>query len=88
MSAATLVYLLCMLTSAVCAGLLVRAYLRDRTRLLLWTAISFVCLAINNALVFADLVIVGPILDLRPYRLAAAFAAVCALLYCFIRESD
>jgi hypothetical protein len=88
MNAATMVYLLCMVTSAVCAGLLVRAYLRTRTRLLLWTAISFVCLAINNFLVFADMVLVGPSLDLRGFRYAAALLAACALIYAFIWETE
>ena len=36
-----LVYLLCLATSLVCAGLLARAYRRSRHRLLLWCAISF-----------------------------------------------
>ncbi|MFZ2031550.1 MAG: DUF5985 family protein [Vitreimonas sp.] len=88
MTGATLVYLLCMLTSALCAALLVRSYLRSRSRLLLWSAVSFVFLAINNFLVFADLVIIGPTIDLLALRYAAALAAVCVLIYGFIWEAE
>jgi len=83
-----LVYALCLLTSALCAALLVRAYARTRTRLLLWTAISFVFLALNNLLVFVDLVVTGPAMDLLALRYAATLAAVCMLIYGFIWESD
>ena len=38
---ATGVYLLCALTSALCAALLLREYRRSRARLLLWSSISF-----------------------------------------------
>ena len=34
------VYALCALTSLVCAWLLLRAYQRQRTRLLLWSSVS------------------------------------------------
>lgn len=81
------VYSLCLATSAVCAGLLLRAYLRSRTRLLLWTALSFVCLAINNMFLVGDLVLF-PDVDLWPARQAAAVAAVGVLLYGFIWEAE
>ncbi|MBL9023570.1 MAG: hypothetical protein JNL21_15350 [Myxococcales bacterium] len=52
-----LIYLLCMLTSLFCAFLLARSYLTSRSRLLLWSTICFVGLALNNALLVADLVL-------------------------------
>lgn len=52
MSVATAVYILCAVTSVLCAGLLVRSYLRSRVRLLLWSALCFVGLAVNNVLLF------------------------------------
>lgn len=88
MTGPQVVYLLCVVTSVLCAGLLVRAYLRTRTRLLLWSAVAFVFLAVNNTLVFLDLVVVGPTVDLLPYRYAAALAAVCVLIYGFIWEAE
>ncbi|HWC91933.1 MAG TPA: DUF5985 family protein [Pseudolabrys sp.] len=84
---ATAVYLLCFVTSTCCAWLLVRSYLRTRTALLLWTAICFVLLALNNFLVVADLVFL-PALDLRVERLALNLIAVATLLYGFIWELD
>ena len=45
---ATIVYLLCFVTSLACAWLLGRSFLRNGTRLLLWSAICFGFLALNN----------------------------------------
>lgn len=53
----SLVYALCALTSVVCCALLVRAYLRTPSRLLLWTSLCFAFLALNNALLVADLAV-------------------------------
>ena len=85
---ATAVYILCFATSAVCGWLLVRSYLRTRTALLLWTAICFVLLAVNNFLVVVDLVFLPDAIDLRPMRFAAALVALATLLYGFIWELD
>ena len=51
------VYLLCFLTSPVAMLLLLRSYRQNRTRLLLWSALGFIALAVNNFLLFADLVL-------------------------------
>jgi len=53
--APTAVYLLCVVTSTLCAGLLTRSYLRSGTQLLLWSALCFMMLALNNLLVVVDL---------------------------------
>lgn len=82
-----LVYSLCFLTSATCAALLMNAYLRSRTRLLLWSAIAFVLLAVNNAFVLGDMILF-PDINLLPFRHAAALAAVCVLIYGFIWEVE
>jgi uncharacterized protein DUF5985 len=73
------VYLLCALTSITCAVLLVRSWLRNRTPLLLWSSVSFVGFAINNVLLFVDLVLV-PHTDLSVVRAASAFLSVATLL--------
>ena len=49
------VYLLCFATSATCAVLLIRNFIRTRARLLLWSGICFSFLALNNLLVIFDL---------------------------------
>lgn len=84
---ATTVYTLCFITSAACGYLLVRSFLRNRTRLLLWSAACFVLLAVNNLLVVMDLVFL-PTVDLSPLRLATSLAAVSTLLFGFIWEVD
>ena len=79
--------LLAALTSLMCMALLFRAYAATGLRLLLWSALCFVCLTANNMLLFFDLV-VFPEVDLRIYRLAAGLAGVLFLLYGFIWEAE
>ena len=81
------VYLLCAATSVTCVVLLLRAFRRQRTRLLLWSSLCFVLLALNNTLVFVDL-IVGPSgIDLSLSRRATSLAGVGVLLFSLIWES-
>lgn len=74
------VYILCMVTSAFCAVLLLREYRRTSARLLLWSSLSFVGWAINNALVFMDLVVL-PDVDLSILRTVMSLVAVSLMLY-------
>ena len=85
---AHIVYLLCLATSLVCMLLLWRGYLRSRTSLLLWSALCFVGLALNNLLLFLDVVIFPVEVDLLPYRVATLLAGVGLLLYGFVWEAD
>jgi hypothetical protein len=80
-------YLLAVLTCLACTVLLFRGYAASGLRLLLWSALCFVFLTLNNLLLFFDLVIFAE-LDLRPYRLAAALVGLVFLLYGFIFESE
>jgi hypothetical protein len=81
------VYVLGTLTTLICGVLLIRGYMRSRTRLLLWSAICFFGLALSNALVFTDLVLF-PELDLYFWRLFTAAAAMMVLLYGLVWEGD
>jgi hypothetical protein len=81
------VYLLCLITSIVCAFLLVRSYRTNRTRLLLFCAICFLLLALNNMLVVLDMILL-PQFDLVPYRQLSTLAAVSVLLIGFIWETE
>jgi hypothetical protein len=81
------VYLLCFATSVVCAGLLVRRYLRSRMKLLLWSALCFVGLSLSNFFLFLDLVLL-PDVDLLALRHLTALAGIAVLLYGFIWEAD
>ena len=83
---AVAVYLLCMLTSTFCAAMLLREYSRTRSRLLLWSSLSFVGWALNNALVFADLV-VFPATDLAVVRSGVALVAISLLLFGLIWDA-
>jgi hypothetical protein len=82
------VYLLCFLASACCGLLLVRSYLSNRTKLLLWSASCFVLLALNNLVLFIDLVLLPQAIDLQTVRSLLGLSAVATLLYGFIWELD
>jgi uncharacterized protein DUF5985 len=81
------VYALCALTSIVCAILLLRGYRSRRTRLLFFSALCFVGLALNNILLLIDLY-VFPEVDLFLPRTAIALVAVMILLYGLIWEAE
>jgi len=83
---ANAVYALCALTSAGCAGLLIRAYFRKGSALLLWSSIGFVGLGISNILLYADLVIYTQI-DLLLWRHLAALIGLICLIFGLIWEA-
>jgi hypothetical protein len=80
------VYLLCALVSILCAGMLLNGYRRSRTPLLFWSSLCFVGLAVNNVLLFVDLVIALDV-DLSLLRSSVALVAIMALLYGLIWET-
>lgn len=82
-----ILYLLAVLTCLACTVLLFRGYRASRQRLLLWSALCFVFLTLNNLLLLFDLAVFSE-LDLRPYRLAAALVGLAFLIYGFIFESE
>ena len=79
-------YLVWAATSMACAALLFRGYRRQRTRLLLWSSLCFGLLALNNTLLFVDL-IVAPEIDLSVWRSLTALAGVGVLLFGLIWQS-
>jgi len=81
------VYILCALTSLTCAVLLLRGYGRSRMRLLLWSGLCFVALALNNIVLFLDLVIF-PQVDLSVWRGVIALVGVATLLYGLIWDEQ
>ena len=84
---ATAVYVLCMLTSTFCAVLLRREYRRARGQLLFWASLSFIGWALNNALVFTDLILLTNVVDLSLIRALTSLAAVCLMVYGLIRDA-
>jgi hypothetical protein len=87
-SGAAVVYLLCLLTSVLCAVLLARAWLASRSRLLLYSALCFALLAVNNLVVVIDMIVLPTQVDLTLVRQASVVAALGVLLYGFIWEAE
>ncbi len=81
------VYLLCFATSAACAFLLARNYLRTRARLLLWSAGCFLLLAGNNFVVVVDLLLM-PDVDFSLVRIILSLTAVSVLLFGFVWDLE
>lgn len=81
------VYLLCFATSSACALLLARNYTRTKARLLLWSALCFGFLALNNLAVIFDLLLVSG-LSFQILRLALSLCAVGVLLFGFIWDME
>lgn len=84
---AKIVYVLCALTSILCAGLLFRRYWSNRSPLLFWSTWGFVCLAITNILLFLDLVIF-PKTNLLLFRGGFTLAGMLMFVYGLIRQRN
>lgn len=82
------VYLLCAITSLICMLLLTFQFVRTRSKLVFWSALCFVGLAVNNALLFVDLVILPATTDLQIPRLIAAGIGTAVMLIAFIWEDN
>ena len=83
------VYVLCALTSAACAALLLRGYKRSGYRLLFWSGLCFVALFFNNLFLVLDKIVYPePTVDLSLVRTLFALLGVGTLLYGLIWESD
>lgn len=81
------VFLLCALTSLACAALLLRAYGRRRSRLLLWSGLCFVGLALNNGLLVVDRLIL-PEVDLSLWRQVPALGGIALLVWGLVWDAE
>jgi hypothetical protein len=84
---ALVIYSLCALTSAVCTYLLTTAWLRSRYRLLLWSALCFAGLTLNNLTLWLDK-LAFPTTDLSILRISIALLAMIVLLYGLIWDTE
>ncbi|WKB53105.1 DUF5985 family protein [Eleftheria terrae] len=84
---ASTIYFLCALTAVLCAVLLLQAWAKGRYRLLLWSGLCFVGLALNNLLLVVDKLLV-PSVDLSVPRSLLALLAMLVLLYGLILDSE
>lgn len=85
---AATVYVLGALVTLLCGVLLIRGYTKAGKRLLLWSGICFFGLSLSNILVFLDLIVLPPSVDLYPLRLLTAAIAMLIPLYGLIWERD
>ena len=75
---AELVYILSVLLSVSCATLLLRYYRSTRSRLLLWSSLSFMLLAVNDIILVVDYVVL-PRMDFSGPSLRDILAAGAGL---------
>lgn len=80
-------YTLCAATSVACAWLLLRGYFRTGFRLLLWSGLCFVGLALNNGLLVLDRIVYTDV-DLSSWRLVLALVAVLLLVTGLVLEGE
>lgn len=83
---AALVYILSTLTCGVCAYIQFRQFFKMRVKLLMWIAICFAGLTLNNALLIVDILLV-PLTDFSISRLIVADFSVAILAVGFVWES-
>lgn len=75
-----IIYLLCAITSILCAVMLLRGWLSTRARLLLWSGLCFVGLGLTNLILVADQMVWTEVDLLRP-RLWISLGALLLMLY-------
>ena len=84
---ADVVYGMCAITAALCAYLLLRAYLQQHYKLLLWSGVCFLALAMNNFLLVIDKLAM-PMVDLSVLRNVVSLVAMLILLYGLIWDAE
>jgi hypothetical protein len=81
---AIVVDLLCAATAVACAVLLGRAWMRTRVPLLAWSTICFAALALDNVLMFVD--VLSPETVLFPWRRLLSLGGVAVLVFGLLGE--
>jgi hypothetical protein len=81
-----IVYISSAVISLICTLMLLRGYWRSRTKLLLWSAVCFAGLTLNNILLYIDRK-VYPDVDLSLWRNLPALAGFIFLLYGLIWDT-
>jgi hypothetical protein len=79
MSFLPIIYVVSALTAMICAALLLRGYWRGGGRLLLWSGLCFLGLALDNILLLCDLYY--PDISLDVPRKLASVVGLSALIY-------
>jgi hypothetical protein len=84
---AAIIYGLCMVTALTCACMLLRAYLRGRYRLLLWSGLGFIGLTLNNLVLALDK-LVFTFVDLTAWRTAIALISFIIILWGLVWDAE
>ena len=84
---ANVVYFACALLSIACALLLLRGYSRSQARLLLWSSLCFIGLALNNVLLVVDKVFASDV-DMYGTRTGIALVSIALLVYGLVWDAD
>lgn len=83
---AGIVYILCAILSLSCALLLLSGFRKNKFRLLFWASIGFFGFALNNILLFVDIILV-PNTDLLVLRTIPALVGMMIMVYGLITDS-
>ena len=75
-----IVYILCAVTSLICSVMLLRGYASSGVRLLLWSGLCFAGLAIENVILYVDVIVI-PDVDISLIRRIPGLVAMLLLLY-------
>jgi hypothetical protein len=83
------IYILCAITCLLCMVMLLRGYLRSRTRLLLWSSVCFAGLLANNVMLLIDKILYAQYEDfLTMPRALAALAGLLILVYGLVWDAE
>ena len=80
------VYVLAAGTCLLCAVMLFRGYARTRVRLLFWSGLCFIGLALENLALYVDVVVV-PAYDISLWRRLPGLVAIILLVYGLVWDS-
>jgi len=83
---AAIVYLLCAITSFLCAVMLFKAFRHSKFRLLFWSCLGFTGFAINNVLLFLDVVVFPEVTFIINIRTIPAVIGMVVMIYGLIME--
>jgi hypothetical protein len=84
---ASIIYFLCAIACLFCTFLLMQAYWRSRYALLLWSALCFSGLSLNNLLLVFDK-IVFPDIDFSVWRTLVALVSMAILLFGLVWSTE
>lgn len=82
----SIVYITCAILSFSCAVLLLSGFKKNRFSLLFWSSIGFFGFALNNALLFIDIIMI-PTFDLSVIRTLPALIGMVIMVYGLISDS-